>query len=114
MFKKWRIKKQVKAFQAKKEEEKAKVRERLNGTNWLKVLKRIEEHKSYYVGGGLFVDLPEGIFGLHLSGSIVEFVTGESKKMTDAEHRKVFEVYKKYKGETGFYRTNFSDYKKGK
>jgi hypothetical protein len=112
-FKKRRIRKQIKESQTLKAAEVAKVRARLNGTNWMKVLNHIEDHKSYYAGGGLFVDLPEGAFGLHLSGRIVEFGTGEVKKMTDAEHCKVFEVYKKYKGETGFYRTNLADFENG-
>ena len=68
----WSVKRKVKQAQkaAKKvkEAEKAKAKRRLDSTDWLKVLARIEEHKSYYAGGGLFVDLPEGCFGIHLSG----------------------------------------------
>jgi len=111
-FKKRRIRKQIKESQTLKAAEVAKVRARLNGTNWMKVLNHIEDHKSYYAGGGLFVDLPEGAFGLHLSGRVTEFSTGVSQRLSPMEHRKVFEVYKKYKGETGFYRTNLAELEK--
>jgi len=104
------MKKKVKAAQKKarkaKEAEKARARQRLDSTDWLKVLSRIEEHQSYYVGGGLFVDLPEGCFGIHLSGRVTEFATGVTRPLSKRAHRKAFEVYRQYKGETCFYRTN--------
>lgn len=107
-FKKHRLKKYIKHQQEHREE----ICKRLEKTNWLRVLENIENHKSYYVGGGLFVDLPEGCFGLHLSGCVTEFGTGETRRLSKAAHRKVFEVYKRYKGETGFYRTNLNELEK--
>jgi len=110
MFKHWSVKRKAKHAQKKAKkvsaDEKTKVRKRLDKTDWLKVLNRIEEHKSYYVGGGLFVDMPEGCFGIHLSGRVTEFATGVTRPLSKRAHRKAFEVYRQYKGETCFYRTN--------
>lgn len=85
---------------------KDKVQWRLDTTNWLDVLRNVKNLKSYYVAGGLFVDLEEGAFGFHLNGSLVEFETGLSRMLCNAEHRLVFEIYREHKGETSFYKKN--------
>ncbi len=85
---------------------KEKVQWRLDTTNWLDVLKNIKNLKSYYVAGGLFVDLEEGIFGFHLNGTIVEFATALIRQLSPEEHREVMEIYKAHKGETKYYKQN--------
>ena len=86
---------------------KEKVQWRLDVTNWLDVLKNIENLKSYYVAGGLFVDLEEGAFGFHLNGRLVEFETALARPLSPMEHIKVFEIYRKHKGVTEFYNKHF-------
>lgn len=85
---------------------KDKVQWRLDVTNWLNVLKNIKNLKSYYVGGGLFVDLEDGCFGFHLNGTLVEFETALARPLSPDEHREVFEIYLQHKGETAYYREN--------
>lgn len=85
-----------------------KVQHRLDNEDWLKVLEGIKSEKSYFVGGGLFVDFEEGPFGFHLNGTLVEFRTGLDRMLTNKEHRKLFEIYKEHKGETEFYRNNWA------
>lgn len=85
-----------------------KIQKMLDETDWLKVLNEIKDHKSYYVGGGLFVDLEGFPFGFHLNGTLVEFSTGLTRDLTPEEHRRVFRVYKEYKGETEFYKNNWA------
>lgn len=85
---------------------KENVQWRLDVTNWLDVLKNVENLKSYYAGGGLFIDLEEGIFGFHLNGSLVEFATGLARPLSPEEHAEVFKIYREHKGETSYYKKN--------
>jgi len=78
---------------------------RLQHTNWFSVLKCVTEVQSYYVGGTLVVDFPEGPFGMNLdNGKVTEMTTGIDRALTPDEHRLLFEVYRMHKGETQYYK----------
>ena len=81
-----------------------KVQWRLDNTDWASVLRNVDKLRSYYVGGGLFIDLQEGSYGFHLDGSLIEFQTGLGKRLSLQEHQLVFNIYLEHKGETNHYK----------
>ena len=77
------------------------------------LLQSIEETKSYYVGGTLCIDgvLSGGdILMLNLDGTYISFCCGDIEgQISVLNLRKLFEVYKKYKGINYYYLENLAN-----
>jgi hypothetical protein len=76
------------------------------------MMNNIKTMKSYYAGGTLCIDLKHGedtqVLCINLDGTICDFITGESRNMTDWNTDLAFEIYKDVRGETEYYRESLA------
>ena len=74
----------------------------------LKLLNNVRNHKSYYVGGSLCIDCvingKEDVLVLNLDETYGLFSGGARALLSIPNAVKLFDVYKKVKGETGYFR----------
>ena len=80
------------------------------------ILKNIENEKAYYAGGSLCVDniIEDEVVVFNLDGKLMLFVAGSSREMSEANHKLTFETYKKFKGETEYYKENLKKFEEKK
>jgi hypothetical protein len=67
------------------------------------LLKNIENEKSYFVGGTLCIDKDNDVITLCLNETFGYFSGGYRKLLDTVNTKLLFNIYKKFKGETNHY-----------
>lgn len=73
------------------------------------ILDNIENYKSYYVGGTLCVDVHNTIMCFNLDETVSDFFTKDKRILSTKNVEKVFNLYRKYRGETKYYEREFKN-----
>jgi hypothetical protein len=80
------------------------------------ILNNVENQKVYYAGGSLCVDniIEDDVLIVNLDGIVTFFGIGWSRTMCEENHKLAFEIYKKFKGETEYYKKHLKKFEEKK